>query len=277
MNINSQIYLTTGQFAKLMTVSKDTLFYYDKIGIFSPEIIASNGYRYYSIYQSDVFYVIWVLKELDMPLIDIKAYLDDKSPKKLIDLLEKEANALTAKISRMAKMRTFVVDKINATKEALEVNTSNIVIEYKDEEEFIVVTESKLLTNDKNIYDSLQFHYKYLEEKNINTSASGGWMISVQNVLNGESLKYDYLYSKLNEPSYANLKIERGIYLIAYHDNGYSSIEQTYNRLVKYAKDNELSLQGFFYEDILLDELSVKGIEKYLIKIFVQVLDSFTP
>jgi len=44
-----------------------------------------------------------------------------------------------------------------------------------------------------------------------------------------------------------------------------------------YAKDNELSLQGFFYEDILLDELSVKGIEKYLIKIFVQVLDSFTP
>jgi len=277
MNINSQIYLTTGQFAKLMTVSKDTLFYYDKIGIFSPEIIASNGYRYYSIYQSDVFYVIWVLKELDMPLIDIKAYLDDKSPKKLIDLLEKEANALTAKISRMAKMRTFVVDKINATKEALEVNTSNIVIEYKDEEEFIVVTESKLLTNDKNIYDSLQFHYKYLEEKNINTSASGGWMISVQNVLNGESLKYDYLYSKLNEPSYANLKIEKGIYLIAYHDKGYSSIEQTYNRLVKYAKDNELSLQGFFYEDILLDELSVKGIEKYLIKIFVQVLDSFTP
>ncbi|MDV2685614.1 MerR family transcriptional regulator [Alkalihalophilus lindianensis] len=273
MNIHSQGYLTTGQFAKLMNVSKDTLFYYDKIGIFSPEIIASNGYRYYSIYQSDVFNVIWILKELDMPLNDIKAYLDDRSPKKLIHLLEKEANALTAKINHLEKMRTFVVDKINVTKVALEVNTSNIVIEYKDEEEFIVVTESKPLTNDKNIYDSLQFHYKYLEEHNINTSASEGWMISVKNVLNGESVKYDYLYSKVNEPNYANLTIEKGTYLIAYHENGYPSIEQTYNRLVKYAKDNELVLQGFFYEDILLDELSVKGIEKYLIKIFVQVLD----
>ncbi len=173
MNINRQVHLTTGQFAKLMDVKKDTLLYYDK----------------------------------------------------------------------------------------------------KEEDEFIVVTDSKPLTNDKSIYDSIQRHYKYLEEYNILASASEGWMISVNNVLNGESVKYDYLYTKVNESKYANRKIEKGTYLVSYHDEGYPSIGQTYNRLVKHAKVNDLVLKSYFYEDILLDELSVKGFEKYLIKLFVHISD----
>ncbi|MUK88415.1 MerR family transcriptional regulator [Ornithinibacillus sp. L9] len=271
MNINPQVHLTTGQFAKLMGVSKDTLFYYDKVGIFSPEVVASNGYRYYSIYQSDVFNVIATLKELDMPLKEIKEFLDHRSPEELVLLLEKEAKALTTKINHLEKMKKLVVEKINVTKEAMEVNTLDIGIEYKKEDEFIVVTNSKPLTNEKNIYNSIQLHYKYLEEFNILPSASEGWMISVKNVLNGENLRYDYLYTKVNDPNYATHKIEKGTYLVAYHTEGYPRIEQTYNQLVTYASEHDLVLKGFFYEDILLDELSVKGFEKYLIKLSVQI------
>ena len=42
-------YFTTGEFAKICSVSKQTLIYYDRVGIFSPDITGSNGYRYYSI------------------------------------------------------------------------------------------------------------------------------------------------------------------------------------------------------------------------------------
>ena len=41
-------YVTTGEFAKLAGVSKDTLFHYEKIGLFKPEIVCKNEYRYYS-------------------------------------------------------------------------------------------------------------------------------------------------------------------------------------------------------------------------------------
>ena len=44
-------YMTTGEFASAMGVSKDTLFHYDDIGLFCPEKVSGNGYRYYSIYQ----------------------------------------------------------------------------------------------------------------------------------------------------------------------------------------------------------------------------------
>lgn len=72
-------YLTTGEFARLCGVSKHTLFHYDELGVFSPAVKAENGYRYYSMAQIDVFFVISTLKELDIPLREIKAYLDRRS------------------------------------------------------------------------------------------------------------------------------------------------------------------------------------------------------
>lgn len=96
-------------------------------------------------------------------------------------------------------------------------------------------------------------------------------MIRVEKVLNGDAVQYDYLYTKLDEATYANQKMERGHYLVAYHAEGYATIEQTYNRLVDYAKEYNLVLIGYFYEDILLDELSVEGFEKYLIKLSVLI------
>ncbi|WP_066053498.1 MerR family transcriptional regulator [Robertmurraya korlensis] len=272
MDINPQIHLTTGQFAKLMNIRKDTLIYYDKVGIFSPEIITSNGYRYYSVYQAEVFHVILILKELDMPLKEIEKFLDNRSPERLLLLLEQKEKALSTKINHLTKMKKLVEDKKNDIREALEVNTSDIFIEHKVEDDFIVVTDAKPLTNDRNAYESIQLHFKYLDESNNVSSTSEGWMISVSSVLDRESIKYDYLYTKVTESSFANRIIEKGTYLVAYHSGGYLRIEETYSRLVKYAHDNNLVLKGYIYEDALLDELSVKGFEKYLIKLSVQVL-----
>ena len=62
MKENLSNYLTTGEFATLVGVTKHTLFHYDKIGIFSPELKRSNEYRYYHIFQVETFYVITSLK-----------------------------------------------------------------------------------------------------------------------------------------------------------------------------------------------------------------------
>ena len=65
-------YFTTGEFARLCNIGKQTVFHYDDIGILKPEIIGENGYRYYSYKQLEAFGTISMLKELDMPLSDIK-------------------------------------------------------------------------------------------------------------------------------------------------------------------------------------------------------------
>lgn len=41
-------YYTAGELAKLFHIPKQTMLYYDKMGILKPEFVAENGYRYYS-------------------------------------------------------------------------------------------------------------------------------------------------------------------------------------------------------------------------------------
>ena len=69
-------YMTTGEFANLMGVTKHTLFHYDDIQLFKPEIVTKQDYRYYSLYQMETFNTIMLLKDLGMSLEEIKIFLN---------------------------------------------------------------------------------------------------------------------------------------------------------------------------------------------------------
>ena len=44
-------FFTTGQFAKLCSTTKETLFHYDSLGLLKPARVGENGYRYYAASQ----------------------------------------------------------------------------------------------------------------------------------------------------------------------------------------------------------------------------------
>ena len=267
-----QNYFTTGEFAKLVGVTKHTLFHYDKIGIFSPEIKEKNDYRYYSFFQVEAFYVISALKELDMPLKDIKAYLDRRSPYELISLLENEEKIIDKKISELLKMKSVISGKVKLTKEVFNIDTNKISIE-RCEEELLVLTECTSITNEKSLALAVANHVKYCEENKVFSPHSMGEMLSIEDIENGIYDKYDYFYTRVYEENkkIKQYKKEAGLYLIAYHDRGFYTINEAYNRILKFAEENNLKLEGYFYEDILLDELSVSSYDEYLIKISIEV------
>ena len=84
----NRTYFTTGEFAKLFGVKKQTLFYYDQCGIFKPDLIGENGYRYYSYAQPETFAILVMLRELGVSIREIKEHMDHRSPEALIALLE---------------------------------------------------------------------------------------------------------------------------------------------------------------------------------------------
>ncbi|WP_235693947.1 MerR family transcriptional regulator [Clostridioides difficile] len=83
-------YFTTGEFAKLCGISKQTLIFYDKIGIFSPEYKDKNNYRYYSVYQYDTLDILQSLREIGMSLEEIKEYIQNRTPQLCVKMLKEE-------------------------------------------------------------------------------------------------------------------------------------------------------------------------------------------
>ncbi|MEG0392432.1 MAG: MerR family transcriptional regulator [Anaerovoracaceae bacterium] len=124
-------YFTTGEFATLCKVTKQTLFHYDRIGILCPKIIGENGYRYYSYHQLDDFALIYSLRDLGMPLKGIKEYLDRRSPEELTRLLEEQKKAVEEKVAKLRWMGEYLEFKLKITTDAKAVEIGTV----KEEEQ----------------------------------------------------------------------------------------------------------------------------------------------
>lgn len=272
MNINLQNYFTTGEFAKLVGVTKHTLFHYDDIGVFSPEIKKDNDYRYYSVFQIEAFYVIYTLKELGMPLKEIKIYLDNKSPEGLIKLLKREESEIDLKIERLKQMKELISLKAQLTESIFNINTDKISI-VEEAKELLLLTKNLPETDNRSMAVSIANHAKYCSENGISFPSYTGEMISLENILDENYYSYNYYFTKIfSHKSDANIFVKKtGSYLTAYHTKGYSTINEAYTRILSYAKENKLNLTGYFFEDVILDELSVHGYDNFLIKISILV------
>lgn len=179
-------YLTTGEFARLCGVSKHTLFHYDELGVFSPAVKAENGYRYYSMAQIDVFFVISTLKELDIPLREIKAYLDRRSPEELVRLLQGEARLLDEKIRRLRRMKELIRRKAELTESALASGPEGPCVR-PFPEKYLVRTQVPPLTSERSAALSLAEHVRFCDEHEIVSPYATGSMIGLSEVERGIS------------------------------------------------------------------------------------------
>jgi len=69
--------VSIGEFSRLAHLSVKALRHYHDVGVFSPvEVDIHNGYRLYGVEQLDDAHVLRRLRELDMPLEEVKLVLD---------------------------------------------------------------------------------------------------------------------------------------------------------------------------------------------------------
>lgn len=269
--INREVYLTTGEFAKIAGVSKHTLFHYDKIGLLSPEIkVSSNQYRYYSLSQLELLNVIILLKELNMPLSEIKAYLDQRDPSLFIDLLSKELNLIDEKIHTLQRLKRWVKEELHLLTDVISLKTDEIsFITFK--EQYLYTTPVSSL-QEKEIAKTISDLIISGTEKNIQSPYGVGGIRDLSSFdLSVE--KYTEFYLLLNTPQKGvPLKVRpAGDYLCIYHHGGFDNIQSTYEKILQFAEKEKIPLTGFFYEDMLLDTLTAKTEEDYLIRIGAEV------
>jgi DNA-binding transcriptional MerR regulator len=267
MKKNQKLFFSTGEFAKIVGVTKHTLFHYDKLGIFSPQIKGENEYRYYSVFQVEPFYVITALKELGMPLKDIKSYLDVRNPKELISLLNSQNENIDKEITRLTATKELISQKIKTTQSYFNIGNEKIFVS-KEETELLFISEALPSLEYENIPLSFANHMKCCTENHITAPFSVGQMLSLEDVRKANYYSYNYFYTKFSVPLSGDriYKKKKGKYLNAYHTTGYDSIGETYLTILEYANKNNIILDDYFFEDVILDELSVSGYENFLVK-----------
>ena len=222
-------YYTTGEFAKLCGVNKKTLFHYDTIGLLKPEKTASNGYRYYSTNQLELFSIITILKDLEMPLKEIRNFLDSRNPDNTIQLFRKEKLLVENKISELKRIQKLLDVKLKIIEEAQNC-PDDIILQYCDEETIVL---SNLVEDTGEVYDVNTFaqHIKYCNKNKLSYGHSIGSIIKKNRLINmdfmvseDKPIKYDYYFTKVPNSKAFDIyhKKTNGTYVIIYHHGYYN-------------------------------------------------------
>ncbi|PRY78023.1 MerR family transcriptional regulator [Alkalibacterium olivapovliticus] len=264
-------YLSSGQFAGLVGVSKHTLYFYDEEGLFKPILVKDNGYRYYSIRQVETFSVISSLKDIGMPLDDIKQYLNNRSPEQFVTLLDTEAEKLKRKIDELSTLYTVMEEKKKLTSETLKHELNEYIIE-ETSPRYYYLTEVSNVLDTKAYYESYQRHYSTLKSKTRRSSWLEGLMVPTSEITNQLTRYKGYIYTELETPQHSNFKLNGNPYLVNYIRGDDEAVLDGYRDLKQYALEQGYGIGDYFFEDLVLDELSIKEYDKYVYKLSMQII-----
>lgn len=270
MTKNLGNYFTTGEFAKLCRVNKRTLFHYDDIGLFRPAITDENGYRYYSYRQFEIFLIISMLKELNVPLKEMKAYLDGRTPEQLLDFSRQKIEEVNQKITKLNRIKHLLEEAIDFTNKGLHANCDEVTLE-EQEEECLIRSE---LLSEENTKDYIKWMLAYtnFESETLSEDTSFvGTMLSKESIMSGNYMNSAYFFVKTRDISHSNARKPKGLYAVAYHRGSYETIGKTYDELKGFCAKNQLYMGNFSYEESLLETNALKNENHYITQITVAV------
>lgn len=267
---NPKKYVSTAQFAKLCNVSKQTLIYYDKTGVFKPSYVDEKGYRYYSLTQHEAFYIISMLRHLGTPLKEIKEYIENRSPERFLELLDQKQTEIKNKIKELNELNQLIDKRRVMTLYGIrEKHTEDIVVSNMPEERIIL--SLPITGHNETCYINLISDLeRYIKDNNYKSFTTGA-MLEKDTIINHNFDTLSRFYVKSDVVCERTHIKPAGLYAVTYHYGDFGTTHHAYRRLLKYIKQNGYVISGNAYEDGLLDFCTQRSEAEYLSKISIQV------
>lgn len=277
MSINPQTnYFTAGEMAALFAISKQTLLYYDKVNLLSPDYISDNGYRHYSIQQYLDLEIIVNMRALNISISDIKNYLTNRSKENFTSIIHKkdaECENIIKENERIRKSLASIDQCLNSQPHFI---LNQPMLSWQNEK-LLRLTELTELDDSKNRiimfakHSQKTFHNKGTLEKRV------GWIVPNANFFNGNNSTTATAFFSYapNVPGHKPTKkfiLPAGLYLEIYFEGTfYGSSDELSKKITRFLKLNELqAVSDVFILPIENHWFSIST-DKYINKIFLQV------
>lgn len=270
--MNRNNYMTTGEFAKAMGVTKNTLFHYDSIGLFSPEMVLDNEYRYYSIYQMEIFDTILLLKDLGMSLMEIKHFMEHRSAEEFLNAFDLREKQIDAQIRKLKAQKHRIEEQKAQILEVQNLDMNRIYRKHFPKRYYVHIAVEE--QTDAEFYRKTNQIITEFEKNNPAFSFDIGYMQHCEDIRNSiyDHYRSILLITSRKSVGLKNVTLVEGDYLTVYHSGPWETIKESYRRLLDYADSHRLTLDNIFIERYVVDNLLTDKIEDYVTEISVRIL-----
>lgn len=254
--------------AKLHNITKKTLLYYEKIGLFKPyKIDECNNYRYYRRVDFPILKQVIYLKDIGFTLQEIKEILDSQSHEFMISCLRKKQQEVEKQMEELKSVNNGINAQININKIALEIKENDL-----NRPSLKIYNERKVLSMDclEQSNEAVMLAYRkllnHLIDINMFSHEAYGGMYHLDNDLKVGAF--------IEVPSQFNIEnanvIPSGKYICMYHKGSYYNMEEV-DYLLEWIEKNNYKPVGNIYDYCIIDRCFAKNENNMILELQVKI------
>ena len=267
---------TIGEMAKMHNIAESTLRYYDEKGIFHPSTVdPQTNYRYYTIDQFSLLDTIKFLRQLNIPLKEIKKYIDERNPAYALNLLEKQQEMMLKKQREIEYALAKMEHRIHLIKKATKAKAEQMVIKEIPQRKITAIAVAPNTTDDMFEYyiHSLQKNMRQMDDSLF--SGDIGVTVAKKGLMQNEFQAYSSVFILLDYMPFqvqSSDEIKEGLYACSYHHGPYEETGATYKELLAYIDQEGYEVSGDAIEIGLIDWSVTENPEEQVTEIQIPVV-----
>ena len=263
-----------GEMAKLFRLSVSSIRHYEELGLVQPEYIdPETGYRYYSPRQFEVFHTIRYLRALDMPLGEIRAFVQNRDIKRIEDMLKIQRETVRKKQQELERIQRKIDHRLWQLEDAEAGVLGEIQTKILPPCRMVLLRQTLTVRSHEDMEEPLAALTRAQGEP-LPFMGKVGLLVEPEHLKTGEPGQYDGIFllpdpedqvsgEVLELPEQPGLKLR-------FRGHHQESPEQ-YRRLREYIQAHQLSVAGFAREITLLDYGVTNDPEQFVTEITISV------
>ncbi|MDU4861107.1 MAG: MerR family transcriptional regulator [Terrisporobacter othiniensis] len=264
-------YYKTGELSKIYKLGRDSIKYYEKLGLLNPTR-DTNSYRMYTIKDICNLNLIRELRTLDFSMQRIKEYIENRNIETTRKMLSEEIDLIEKKVEVLNSHKDSLSKRLSSIDKCIEHTTFNRI-------ELLYMTKRKALTVDSN--ESFAENNDYLIQKlsdkfedkfYVLGNSNFGAVFDSKSISNGIYNYYKHTFCLLDEDaSDYNFVLDEGYYVTYTYKGDYNQYEQVFEMLYKFIEINKYTILGDPIEIYKIDVYETSLEDEYVTQVQIPV------
>lgn len=264
-------YYKIGEISKIYGIGRDSLMYYEEIGILKP-FRDKNGYRMYKLSDIWRLNLIKELRSLNFPMKKIKEYLDDRNIESTKEILNKEIILIDEKIEELLSYKQNIMKRLDTINDELR----NLKLYEID---LVYINKRKALELNANITKDEEFDFliqklqkDYENRFTILGNNNIGSSFCLDKIKQGIYNEFKSVFCFLeDEEEIYNIIFNEGYYLTLTYKGEYKNNKHYINKMFKYIEEKGYKIISDPIEIYKIDIHETEDINEFITEIQIPV------
>ncbi len=257
-------YYKINEISNLYNIGKDSLRYYEEIGMLKPER-DTNGYRLYSIQDIWKLNIIKDLRNLSFPMEIIKDYLENKTVENTLDILNEEIIIINKKMEQLKTQKNMILSRMKSLKEDASFMDVELIKEVDIEERKVIVLNDKFSRDEEADFLIKKLHKKHEDKLYLLGNNYVGVTMNLDKVKEGIYNAYTSVFFILDSDDRAfDRVIPKGKYLSLSYRGSYEKTKDFIPLMMEYADKNNYIVLSDPIELYRIDVHETSNVDEYL-------------